>query len=552
MAPKERILVVEHDPDAGDLIVRQTLKPLGFHVRWVQEASTAIQQAIEFAPHVVIINLDLPGLSGKDLLAALAAQGSQMPIIVTAEAGNEQAIIQAFRLGASDYLPQPIREAEVVSVVERALQQVRARMERETLARRLEQANRELQQRVRELTTMYSIAKAVTSLTDPRALFDKIVEGAVYVTEADLGWLLLRDDANEHQRVYTLVAQRNLPARLAKKLHQPWDDGLSSLVALSGEPLNIHGTPLQRFRVSRMGKAALVVPITAKDQTIGLLTVMRKASKPFTQSNQTLLEAVADYATIAIMNLKLFQALEERAQSLQTLVEKTRENERLKTQILQNISHELRTPLVTVKGYVDLLVDGQMGTLQPEQHQALVKAQRKLDEMVEAIQAITMLQDTTIRPQSKTVDLNLLIQKAAEDFQEQAKQAKVALHLKLPATPILVQADPSQMLHVLRHLISNGVKFTPEGGKVTVSAKALDGHLAQVTVQDTGIGIPPEHIEHIFKPFYQVNGSTTRRYGGLGVGLALVREVVRAHGGEVSVKSQPNQGSVFSFTVPRA
>lgn len=550
MAKQERILVVEHDPHVGDLIVRQTLRPMGFQVRWVKEASSAIQQAIEFDPHVVIVNLDLPGLSGKDLLAALAAQGTPMPVIVTAEAGNEKAIIQAFRLGASDYLPQPIREAEVVAVVERALQQVRARMERELLARRLERTNQELQQRVRELTTIYSLGKAVTSLTDPQSLFDKIVEGAVFVTESDVGWLLLRSE--EQPRTFTLAAFRNLPPSLARKLHQPWDDGLSSLVALSGEALNIHGAPLRRFAISSMGKAALVVPIKAQTQTIGLLTVLRKAAQPYSQSNQTLLEAVADYATVALTNLHLYQALEARAKSLQEMVEKTRLNERMKSQILQNISRELRAPLITIKDYVDMLVEGQLGTLQPAQQETLEKARSKLDELVTLVQSTTILQDTTTRPRPKPTSLNVLIRQAVDNLKAEADRAGITLEARLPKEELIVRADLTQMLQALRGLITNGIKFTPEGGRVVVTAKALTGQMVQVSVKDTGVGIAPEHIPHIFEPFYQANAPTGRRYSGLGLGLAIVREVIRAHGGDIRVRSKPGKGSEFLFTLPRA
>jgi two-component system NtrC family sensor kinase len=185
--PRERVLLVENDPEISDLIARQTLQPLGYKVEVVGGAAPAIQEAVRFVPDVILANLNLPGLSGKDLLVALSSQGLDVPIIVIAHKGMEGDVIQAFRLGAADYLGWPVREAEVVAAVERVLKQVRAKRERETLARQLKQTNQELQRRVRELTTIFAIGKAVTSITDPRILLEKIVEGAVYVTEADSG-----------------------------------------------------------------------------------------------------------------------------------------------------------------------------------------------------------------------------------------------------------------------------------------------------------------------------------------------------------------------------
>jgi two-component system NtrC family sensor kinase len=316
--PRERILLIETDPEISDLIARQTLPALGYRVDVSRSAAGAIQETARLAPEAIIVNLNLPGLSGKDLLVALNAQGLDIPVIVIANKGMESDIIQAFRLGAADYLLWPAREAEVVSAVERVLKGVRARRERESLAQQLRGANDELQRRVRELTTIYAIGKAVTSITDPRALFDRIVEGAVYVTEADLGWLLLRDDRD---RPFTLAAQRNLPASTAARLHQPWDDGISSLVALSGETLSIHGEPLQRFKVAQLGEAALVSPVKVKKEVVGLLAVVRKSQTPFTPSNRSLLEAVTDYASISLVNARLFRALEDRARSLQAAVD---------------------------------------------------------------------------------------------------------------------------------------------------------------------------------------------------------------------------------------
>ena len=158
---QERILLVESDPEVSDLITRQVLKPLGYQVRVVGDATMAIREAIEISPDVVIVNMNLPGLSGKDLLVALSSQEFERPVIVIAEEGMEGDVIQAFRLGASDYLSWPVREAEVVSAVERALGQVRAEHERERLSQQLEKTNSELQRRVRELTTIFGIGKVL-------------------------------------------------------------------------------------------------------------------------------------------------------------------------------------------------------------------------------------------------------------------------------------------------------------------------------------------------------------------------------------------------------
>lgn len=339
---RERILLIESDPEISDLVSRQTLQALGYQVQIVRSASAGLQEVNRYHPDVIVTNLILPDLSGKDLIVALTSQGVESPVIVISQQGMESDLIQAFRLGASDYLVCPMREAEIVSAVERVLKQVRARRERETLARQLKQTNNELQQRVRELTTIFAIGKAVTSITNQRELFEKIVEGAVYVTEADCGWLLLRE---ERSKTFNLVAQRNLPKTLVAKLNQPWDDGISSLVALSGETLSISGEPLARFKVSQLGQSTLVVPVKLKKEVVGLLVVVRKAPNPFSASNKTLLEAVADYASISLVNASLFRAVEERARSMQQAAEKALDSDRKKDQALLNFKHEISPKL---------------------------------------------------------------------------------------------------------------------------------------------------------------------------------------------------------------
>ncbi len=317
-APRERVLVVDEDPDVLDLLERQVLEPMGYLVATADDAGAAIQQALNFSPDLIIASLLLPGLSGKDLLVALRSQGMDVPMLVTAPEGMEGAAVQAFRLGARDYLSKPLREAEVVAAVERALNDVRLRHERTQLADELAESNRQLERRVRELTTLYGIGKAVTSTTNQNQLFAKLMEGSQYVTEADLGWLLLQEESSDQ---LVLRAQKNLPPALAGKLHQVWDDGVSSLVMLSGESLSIHGEGLGQFKLARFGKAALLAPIKVRDQAIGVVCVARQESRPFGEREQAMLEAVADYASISLVNARLFQALEERARHLQRVLD---------------------------------------------------------------------------------------------------------------------------------------------------------------------------------------------------------------------------------------
>jgi DNA-binding response OmpR family regulator len=380
----ERILIVESDPDISDLVGRQALQPLGYQLTLTGDASAAIKSAVQNPPDLILANLNLPGLSGMDLITALTSQGISAPLIVIAEKGYEQSVIQSFRLGAVDAILWPARDAEVVRVVERALLQTRETRTRIQLDRQLEAANQELQHKVHELTTILSIGKAVTSTTDPRRLFDQIVVGALQVSEAEIGWLMIRD---ENTRAFLLTAHRNLPESWAKKINQPLDDGISSLVSISAETLSIYGRPLEKFKVAALGKSAAVVPIKVQSEVIGLLIVVRKSDREIDKVAQSLLEAVADYASISLVNARLFRAVEQN-------VEAVKMNEKHRLAMLESLNESIREEMQASMYPLESLLSGKSGSLTAEQEQALKTIQSSLQRLSRSAEK-TVAPDTT-------------------------------------------------------------------------------------------------------------------------------------------------------------
>lgn len=367
----ERILIVESDPDISDLVARQALKPLGYITSVVGEAASAIQQAVQSPPDLIIANLNLPGLSGKDLLTALNSQGIVAPLVVIAEKGQEQSVIQAFRLGAVDALFWPARDAEVVRVVERALQQRREKRARQNLGQQLDATHLQLERKLRELTAILAISRAVLSMTDQRQLFESILGGSLQLADADMSWLMVR---NEQSRNYILVAHRHLPASWAKKLNYPLDDGVSSLVALSGESLTIHGRALEKFKVAALGKSAAVLPMKVQNEVIGLLVVVRKDDREFESTIQTLLEAVADFASIALVNARLFRAVQQTADA-------ARINDKSRHAMLEALKESIREETQVSRYPLDTVLSGQSGPLTREQEKALRTIQSALQRL---------------------------------------------------------------------------------------------------------------------------------------------------------------------------
>lgn len=370
----ERILIVENDPDISDLIARQALQPLGYQAIVAMDAAEAIQRARETPPDLLIANLKLAGLSGKDLLVALASQGVKAPMLVIAEKGQENDVIQAFRLGAADVLFWPARDAEVVAAVERALRQTHEARARQKLDQQLKQTNEELQRRVRDLTHLVAIGKAVVSINNQRQLFDRILEGAMRLANADIAWLLLRD---EKKGIFTLNAHRNLPDVWSRKVGQPLDDGISSLVALSGESLVMSGAALQKFKIASLGKAAAVIPLKMGSEVIGLLIVVRKVDREVEKSAQIMLEAVADYASVSLVNARLFGALEQTAHQ-------ARAGEKTRKDALESVREAIREEVQTAMYPLGLVLAETAGRLNADQRQALQTVQNALQRLSRA------------------------------------------------------------------------------------------------------------------------------------------------------------------------
>ncbi len=548
---RDRILLVENDSVVADLIGRQALQAVGYQVVIVGDANTAISRAIQWVPDLILIDMNLSGLSGKDLLVALKSQGLQTPVILLAQRGQELDIVQGFRLGAADYLLLPVREAEAVSAVERVLKQVHERQERDRLAQQFQLTNQELQLRVRELTTIFSVGKAVTSTVDLSLLMDKILEAAVNVTQADLGWFLMRDDSS---KPFTLVSDKNLPSSLGLKIGQTWDDGISKLVAMSGEALTLHGEPLKRFKISVLGQSAMIAPIRALQRNqravIGLLAMMRRQPVAFAPSEQHLLEALADYASISLVNANIIRSAEERARGLQSLAENARLGERVNGDLLQSVKSELSGPVETAAAALARLGKDPTARWRPDQRQLLAAIQDQLDSLRHLAETAAPLR---LPPASKPAPTNLneLIRQSVRRAQPLTQPGGVVISTELPPEGVMVMAESVLVGEALDGLMSSALRFSPNGGQIIIRLDRSADHQAHVAFRNPGVQLDAKEAEHLFDDAYQP-AAAAHRSSGLGIGLSLVKDILTRQGGKIWLENQPGKGTTFHFSLPLA
>jgi len=246
--------------------------------------------------------------------------------------------------------------------------------------------------------------------------------------------------------------------------------------------------------------------------------------------------------TIRKMNEELLKANED----LKALDE-------MKTQLLSNVSHELRTPLVAIKGYSELLSSGESGPLNALQQQQLAVSLRNIDKLMSLINNLLDFSRMQFGKEKWSVekfDLKELLNASLESFRALMKSKGQSIATVFPEGPVPMESDRDKITRVFSNLLDNAVKFTPAKGKITLSLALAPGGRVEIGVSDNGPGIPKSALKKIFDRFYQVDPSSTRRHGGVGLGLSLCREIVDRLGGEISVKSSESKGTAFTVTLP--
>lgn len=251
-------------------------------------------------------------------------------------------------------------------------------------------------------------------------------------------------------------------------------------------------------------------------------------------------------------NHYLEQRVKERTRELQNALSKLSELNQLKTNFISNVSHELRTPLTHLKGYLDLLADGSLGPLTRDQADALAVLQRsesRLEELIDELLQFSLAASDQLFLEMRRVDAYGLVSQSVTRAMGKARERKISLRADLQADVPALNVDPEKMGWVFDELLDNAIKFTEPGGQVEITLKQVE-NLVVVAVIDSGIGIAPEHLSEIFEPFHQLDGSITRRFGGVGLGLSLARKIVEAHGAAISVQSELGKGTCFRIALP--
>jgi len=294
----------------------------------------------------------------------------------------------------------------------------------------------------------------------------------------------------------------------------------------------------------------LMVPLRAHGELQGALVVYDEAPHAFDPNEGRLLTIAAVQIAAALENSKLFNDLQPPAQNLEDALSELQRLHQLQGEFVQDISHELRTPLTFIKGYVDLILEGSLGSIPEQIENSLGVVSRRTADLSRLVNEIVTHQQLKIDVLNlQEVDLKNIMALAVESALPTTKKQNISLTLDIPAPLPIITADPDRIAQVFDNLIGNAIKFTGSGGEITVQANA-EGDFIKIVVSDTGIGIAKEDQDKIFDRFYQVADSGSRRVNGTGLGLAIIKQIIEAHHGQISVTSELGEGSQFSIILP--
>jgi signal transduction histidine kinase len=443
--------------------------------------------------------------------------------------------------------------AKQIALLETFANQAVIAIENVRLFNELRARTAELTRSVAQLTALGEVSRAVSSTLDVETVLDTVVARACQLAGADACTIYEYDEGSEQ---FSLRATHNLDPEVAEAIRaMPLrkGEGVMGRAAEVRQPVQVSdirepSAYQSSLRDALLGvgyRAALSVPLLREEQIIGSLSLTRKTPGEFSPEVVELLKTFATQSALAIQNARLFRELADKSRLLEAA-------SRHKSEFLANMSHELRTPLNAILGFSEVLAErmfGEVNEKQAEYLQDILASGRHLLSLINDILDLSKVEAGRLELELGRFHLPTALDNALTLVRERASRHGIALDHAVDGRLGDIVADERKVKQILLNLLSNAVKFTPQAGRVGVTATVAEGVIT-IAVSDTGIGIAPEDQAAIFEEFRQVGRDDARKQEGTGLGLTLAKKLVELHGGQIWVRSQVGQGSTFTFTLP--
>jgi PAS domain S-box-containing protein len=523
---KERPLVLIVDDDFTiRLLMREALEQAGFLVAEAENGPAALTSFTQHPPEIVLLDVIMPDVDGFTTCAALRKLpgGARVPIVMATGLDDLDSINRAYEVGATDFITKPMVWPILGHRVHYILRSSRAMEELHDSQSALRQAHNELELRVQERTAELAHTN--------RALQDEVSERKR--TEEAL--------QKAHQRLRFHV--ENSPLAVVE-----WDNEFR-VQGWSLQAEQIFGWKAEEVLGKRATEWRFIPPedLAKVNKVIQELLTGHSPRQVLVTQNYR-----QDGSTI---DCEWYHSalVDERGRliSLLSLVQDVTERkalERLKDELVSTVSHELRTPLASLRGFAELMLTRAFSLVQQREFLTIIlNESKRLADLINDFLDLQRIEAGRQEYHFKPVEVLSLVGETVAVFQ--ANSNGIAIHLLKEPTPPLVHADADRLRQVLLNLLSNAVKFSPHGGEITIGTRQEAADVV-VWIRDQGIGIAPDALPKLFTKFFRANNKETRRISGTGLGLALVKRIITAHGGHIWVESELGKGSTFFFTLP--
>jgi signal transduction histidine kinase/CHASE3 domain sensor protein len=421
------------------------------------------------------------------------------------------------------------------------------------LYQQLETRTGELARSVEELKALGDVGQAVSSTLDLQTVLTTVVARAVELSATEGGAIYEYD---EHTRKFHLTASHNIHEELNAALQDTpiqLGEGAVGQAAAIRAPVQVpdtldereYGVVRLRPILARIGyRSLLAVPLLREERIVGGLVVWRRAAGNFSSEVINLIRTFAAQSVLAIQNARLFREIEEKSRQIEAA-------NRHKSDFLARVSHDLRTPLNSIIGFTRIVLrkmEGQLPNLQKENLQKVLISSEHLLNLINELLDLAKIDAGKMEIIAESFRIEEIVNMAAATVEPLLKEGHVRIIRDLTPNLPPLKTDRDKLKQILLNLLSNAAKFT-EKGEIKVAAWTDNGCM-KLAVSDTGIGMEPEALEHIFEEFQQAEKTTASKYGGTGLGLAIVKKFANLMGGDIGVESEVGKGSKFTVTLP--
>jgi signal transduction histidine kinase len=386
--------------------------------------------------------------------------------------------------------------------------------------------------RVAELQTLQAFDRELNAAAlDPQRVLAVTLDWAVKRCRAARGWIgLVAPEADALVQIAQRAGAGAAPGEGVPRAHPRLAAALAT-----GQTQRFGPGPADGAFGGGEALPALVAPVQREGRPAAIIVVER--SRPsFSEAESDLLQRLADHAAIALENARLYAAVKQANDA--------------KSEFVRTVTHELKIPMTSIKGYTDLLK--MVGPLNAQQEQFVVIIRSNVERMsllVSDLSDIARMESGRLKVELQSLDLRVLLPEALNQLSSQVQARQQTLALDLPAELPSVRSDPARLSQIVTNLVSNAHKYSPDGTPIRVTA-AVEGARVRVSVRDQGSGISPADQSRLFTQFFRSEDPVVREQTGWGLGLHITRRLVELLGGEISVQTEPGQGSTFSFTMP--